>query len=470
MMEKELWTTALLALDSLSIYRGLLHDNVLGGLRALLICLDQKHLSLREAVNLYNDFFFALAKRGTFSLPNAVLDSLILDENPFSLCASTASQDKFRPLLEKAAAQDLRKLQLVSQLEPGVLKACIHEALAADKDKDNLTKDKDNLTSEIQTLDRTQIVASLPDWSCEYQAEHDLTHFKTLKEKFQAARQWETCLEDLQDFHQTYGCGMYARYTAFVWERKDGQGYVQGIERPDPITLNDLIDYQDERANVIENTLLLLKGYPANNVLLYGDRGTGKSSTVKAILNEYHHRGLRMLELPKAYLADFPLVIRHLKDKPQKFIIFIDDLVFGDSEENYTTLKAMLEGGLECKSDNLVIYATSNRRHLVKEYFRERTGLHAGNPDEEVHARDNMQEKLSLANRFGLSVVFSTPDQNRYLRIVEGIAANRHLDIDKKRLHREALQWALLYNGRSARTAKQFVDWLEGHEPLGANL
>jgi predicted AAA+ superfamily ATPase len=209
-----------------------------------------------------------------------------------------------------------------------------------------------------------------------------------------------------------------------------------------------------------------LKGFPTNNVLLYGDRGTGKSSTVKAILNEYHTQGLRMLEVPKAYLADFPLIIRHLKNRTQKFIIFVDDLVFGDNEETYTSLKAVLEGGLESKTPNILIYATSNRRHLIKEYFSERAGLQSSNHDEEVHAGDSMQEKLSLADRFGISVVFSSPNQNRYLKIVKGIAARRNLDIDQERLHREALQWALWYNGRSARTARQFVDWIEGHEHL----
>ena len=252
--------------------------------------------------------------------------------------------------------------------------------------------------------------------------------------------------------------------TLLALDTEGGQGYLKGIESPDAICLDELVDVQNnERSRVIENTLQFLEGSPSNNVLLYGDRGTGKSSTVKAILNEYHGQGLRMLEVPKAYLADFPLIIRHLKNRTQKFIIFVDDLVFGDNEENYTSLKAVLEGGLESKTPNIVIYATSNRRHLVKEYFSERAGLQSGNHDEEVHARDSMQEKLSLADRFGISVVFSSPNQNQYLKIVDGIVAIRHLTIDQERLHREALQWSLRYNGHSARTARQFVDWIEGH-------
>ena len=310
----------------------------------------------------------------------------------------------------------------------------------------------------------TYVAEALPDWELEGHPTSSPDHIKLVKERFYICNQWDECLEDLKEFHRSYGCGMFARYIAFVWERSDGHGYLKGIDSPDTITLNELVEYQSERSMVIENTRQFLQGFPSNNVLLYGDRGTGKSSTVKAILNEYHTQGLRMLEVPKAYLADFPLIIRHLKNRAQKFIIFVDDLVFSDNEENYTSLKAVLEGGLESKTPNIVIYATSNRRHLIKEYFSERAGLHSSNHDEEVHAGDSMQEKLSLADRFGINVVFSSPDQKKYLKIVDGIVARRNLDINQERVHKEALQWALWYNGRSARTARQFVDWIEGHE------
>ncbi|MGB9793080.1 MAG: ATP-binding protein, partial [Thermacetogeniaceae bacterium] len=218
-----------------------------------------------------------------------------------------------------------------------------------------------------------------------------------------------------------------------------------------------------ERAEVIENTIHFLSGFPANNVLLYGDRGTGKSSTVKALLNEFHERGLRLVELPKEYLSDFPEVLRKLKGRCLKFIIFIDDLAFEDSAESYTALKAVLEGGLESRPSNVVVYATSNRRHLIKEKFSDRGGLHYGSPDDEVRAHDTIQEKLSLADRFGITVIFPSPDKEQYLKIVEGIAAKRGLNIEKEQLHEEALRWEKRNNGRSPRTARQFVDWLEGH-------
>lgn len=445
MRQREL-TTTLLALDSLSIYRGLLEDKVLSKLKALLITLDKADVQLRETINLYNDFYFELAKSNSLSLTDYIIDKIIFDENPFTLKIQTLLNDSTDVALEKTVAHDLRGLQQVSKLDSTLLKA--------------------EMTELFKNQYFNPILEGLPDWTRKSQTLSSHNHIRNIQEKFLASNHWDECLEDLKNFHQRYGCGIYARYSAFVWERAEGHGYLKGIDNPDPITLGGLIDYQNERSRVIENTLQFINGFPSNNVLLYGDRGTGKSSTVKAILNEYHTQGLRMLEVPKAYLADFPLIIRQLKNRAQRFIIFVDDLVFGDNEENYTSLKAVLEGGLESKTPNILIYATSNRRHLVKEYFGERDGLQSGNHREEVHAKDSMQEKISLADRFGINVVFSSPDQNQYLKIVVGIAAQRNLIIDKDRLQREALQWALWYNGRSARTARQFVDWLEGHEAM----
>ena len=438
--------TTLLALDSLSIYRELLKDKVLSRLKTLLVCLDKGDASQRKVVNLYNDFYFQLAKSTTLSLKDYIIDKIVFDENPFSANILALECRDSERVLAKAVSNDLRSLQLVATLDPSMLKA--------------------EITKLFEGKGDHLIIEGLPDWVLVSKPTSSLDHIQRMKDQLRSCQRWEECLTDLRSFHITYGCGIYARYIAFVWERTEGQGTLKGIESPDAITLHELVDYQNIRLKVIENTLQFLEGCPSKNVLLYGDRGTGKSSTVKAILNEYHSQGLRMLEVPKAYLADFPLIIRHLKNKGQKFIIFVDDLVFGDNEENFTSLKAVLDGGVECKTPNIVIYATSNRRHLVKEYFSERAGLQSGNHDEEVHAADSMQEKLSLADRFGISVVFSSPDQNQYLKIVEGIAANRHLKIDTERLHREALQWELSYNGRSARTARQFVDWIEGHEAL----
>jgi hypothetical protein len=445
-MEHNQLTSALLALDSLSIYRGLLENKVLSKLKELLISSNKADVVFREVINAYHEFYFELAQSGTMSLHDYVLDQIIFDENPFTFQQQAVQSNSSNQVIEKTAAQDLNSLQRIAQLNPASVKA--------------------NLTELFKTNPHYALIEDLPEWISESYALSPSNYLNHITEHIKSCSRWSDSLDELKKFHKHYGCGLFSRYFAFVWERADGSGRIRGIDNPDLITLKDLVDYQSERSRVIENTLQFLEGFPSNNVLLYGDRGTGKSSTVKALLNEYHSRGLRMLEVPKAYLADFPLIIRHLNNRSQKFILFVDDLVFGDNEENYTSLKAVLEGGLESKTSNIVIYATSNRRHLVKEYFSERAGLQSGNHNEEVHAGDSMQEKLSLADRFGISVVFSSPDQNRYLRIVEGIAALKHLTIDKERLHREALQWALWYNGRSARTAKQFVDWIEGHDAI----
>ena len=311
-MEHNKLSTTLLALDSLSIYRGLLKDKVLIRLRALLICLNQGDVALRKVVNLYNDFYFELAKSEIISLNDYILDKIMFDENPFSFRLQTLQYSDSDSVLEKAVSHDLRGLQLVSQLDPAKIKAMLIELF-----EDNNHK---------------LVIEGLPDWVLASTSTSSLDHIKQVQDQFRSCKYWDECLEDLKRFHQTYGCGIYARYIAFVWEKAEGRGYLKGIDNPDAITLNELVDYQNERSRVIENTLQFLEGCPSNNVLLYGDRGTGKSSTVKAILNEYHCHGLRMLEVPKAYLADFPLIIRLLKNRTQKFIIFVDDLVFVDNE------------------------------------------------------------------------------------------------------------------------------------------
>ncbi|MBC8061253.1 MAG: ATP-binding protein [Clostridiaceae bacterium] len=423
------------ALDSISIYRNLLEDEVLSKFRKLLDYISKTQVELDGAINLYNEFFFLFAKSTSISLEEYILEKIIYDDNPFSSLGTN----------EKAASNDLNSLQLVSKLSSEVIKSKLIQIFS---------------NSEYKYL-----IEKLPTWVSKIEVEESLLYqdnLKRIKGIITSNICWSESTKDLFEFHKNNGCGVFAHFKAFVWERLMGKGQLKGIDAPDPTLLSDLIGYELERSTVIENTLQFLNGFSANNVLLYGDRGTGKSSTVKAILNEYYSQGLRMIEIPKAYLTDFPSIIRELKNRPQKFIIFIDDLVFGDEEESYTALKAILEGGLESKTSNIVIYATSNRRHLIKEYFSERKGLLSKEPNDEIRAHDSIEEKLSLSDRFGINVIFSSPDQNRYLSIVEGLAEKRNLNINKENLYKEALKWAIWYNGRSARTARQFIDWLEG--------
>lgn len=442
---------AKLAFDSISIYRSLLEDDVIGSLRNLISYIDMGKINIGCAANMYNDFFFKLVKSGYCSLQEYIMDKLIFNENPFSMKAESKELKKEEDVIKKAAKNDLRNL------------CCIAKLTSVDV--------KEGMLSYISEGKLKQVVETFPEWKAEVDFEgiNSPEYVKDIKEKLYHSDNWDECMDDIEEFHEHYGCGIFARYRAFIWEHDEGKGFFKGIENPDPILLSDLIGYEREHQIVIENTLQFLNGFFANNVLLHGDRGTGKSSTVKAILNKYYTQGLRMIELPKSYLVDFPNIIRKLKNRPEKFIIFIDDLVFGDDEESYTALKSILEGGLENKSSNVIIYATSNRRHLVKEYFNERMTSSYSGSEGEVHEGDSVQEKLSLADRFGINVIFVSPDKNKYLQIVDGIAKRRKLDIDKDTLHREALKWELWYNGRSARTARQFVDWIEGHELIEKN-
>ena len=192
---------------------------------------------------------------------------------------------------------------------------------------------------------------------------------------------------------------------------------------PDPIRLDQLVGYERERELVLQNTEQFLAGFAANSVLLYGDRGTGKSSTVKALLNEHAERGLRLVEVSRDDLGDFPWIIQQLRERPERFILFVDDLSFDEGERDYRGLKAVLEGSVEARPNNVVLYATSNRRHLVQERWTDRESTLSA----EIHGQDTMQEKLSLSDRFGIRVVFPSPDQRRYLAVVEALASQRGL-------------------------------------------
>ena len=250
-----------------------------------------------------------------------------------------------------------------------------------------------------------------------------------------------------------YGYGIYAKYHVFVVK----EGAIVPVEFPDGIRLSQLSGYESEREEVIANTKALLKGKPANNVLLYGDCGTGKSSTVKAIANEFSDMGLRLIELKKKQLHEIPNIVRHISRNPLKFIVFIDDLSFTEDDDDFAALKAILEGSVSSTASNLCIYATSNRRHLIRETFSAREG-------DEVHRNDTMQETLSLAERFGLRVVFRKPDKKLYLSVVRDLAAQYELKMSEAELFAGAEQYALARGGRSPRAAKQYVEFLKGNE------
>lgn len=247
-----------------------------------------------------------------------------------------------------------------------------------------------------------------------------------------------------------YGYGIYAKNRMFYI---DEQGNIVPVLHPDKTELSNLVDYERERNIIIDNTKALLQGKPAANILLTGDAGTGKSSTVKAVANALWEEGLRIIEIRKDQLRSIPKVLDELSSNPLKFVLFIDDLSFLKDDDNFNALKAVLEGSVTAKSNNVVIYATSNRRHIIKEKFSDREG-------DDVHRNDTMQELVSLSERFGVHVTFSKPNKETFLHIVHHLAEENGIDIPKDEIELLAERFALERGGRSARLAKQFIDGL----------
>ncbi|MCA1737719.1 MAG: ATP-binding protein [Actinobacteria bacterium] len=276
---------------------------------------------------------------------------------------------------------------------------------------------------------------------------------RTLAGKLTVAEDWGELVETLAGHYAVHGAGFFGRYRAFRWEN----GGLRMVTRPDPERLETLIGYEKEREPLLRNTERLLVGLPSHHALLYGLPGTGKSSTVKAVLNEYADRGLRLVELAREDLRELPRVLETLRGRGPRFILFVDDLSFEEHEVEYKALKALLEGSVEEPPENVRVYATSNRRNLIRERFSDRDEDGA----DDVHARDTMQEKLSLAARFGLRLTFPSPDQRRYLEIVSGLVRERGIEIPDEELEEKALLWDRWHAGRSGRTARQFVDELE---------
>ncbi|MGD1863997.1 MAG: ATP-binding protein [Phormidesmis sp.] len=267
--------------------------------------------------------------------------------------------------------------------------------------------------------------------------------------------------------YRTHGVGIFGQFIAFRWQNNPDRSSNQigaqliGIPTPDPIQLSQLVAYDHPKQQLIQNTESLLRGYTAQNVLLYGSRGAGKSSLVKALLNEYKDKGLRLIEVPKSHLQNLPQIIGPLSHVPQKFIIFVDDLSFEEDDEAFKSLKVVLEGGVTARPQNVVVYATSNRRHLVREFFDDRP---KPKDADEIQSWDTVQEKLSFSDRFGLTLTFTPADQSTYLTIVRQLATQAGLTLEAENLDWRARQWATRHNGRSGRTARQFVDFLTAEQ------
>lgn len=273
---------------------------------------------------------------------------------------------------------------------------------------------------------------------------HFSKEYKKSVIKMTESKSSKELLDNLCEHYKSLGSGELSKFSAFKYTEK-----IKGVVEDENVTLDALVGLEYQKEILISNTKNFVDGQSANNVLLFGDRGTGKSSSVKALLNEFKDRGLRMIEIPKQKIKEIPELINYLSKKPNKYILFLDDLTFETHDSEYRALKIAMDGQLEAHPDNVLIYATSNRRHLIKENWADRNGT-------EVHVNDNMQETLSLSERFGISLVFSSPNQAEYLNVVRELLKRHGIEADAE-IERKAIVWQMNYGGRNPRLAKQFV-------------
>ena len=279
-------------------------------------------------------------------------------------------------------------------------------------------------------------------------------------DKIGAAASAKEIKDIITEFYTVYGVGKFGLNKSFRISHPEGKEMeVKAIKNIDHVKLEDIIGYEIAKKKLIDNIEAFVQGKPANNCLLFGDAGTGKSSSIKGIINKYYAQGLRMIEVYKHQFQDLNDVIAQIKNRNYKFIIYMDDLSFEEFEIEYKYLKAIIEGGLEVKPDNVLIYATSNRRHLVREKFSDKEERR-----DDLHSSDTVQEKLSLVARFGVSIFFCAPDKKEFQNIVKTLAARNDIKMDENELLLQANAWELSHGGLSGRTAQQFIDYLLGSE------
>lgn len=383
-----------LKIATVTVFKNITESDVFKKLELFLECRE----SQIQKVKLYTDFVSALYQNGC-DLGKYIKRKIAEDENEYVVLASQGAE--IPKCMENALSNELSIFSVLSELEPS------------------------SFTKEIEFS------------NC-------LPTFENTKYDFQAVYK-----EKISRLSKE-GYGIYSKYNMFSIK---GEGIITPLKSADKITTDDLIGYEAERQKVIDNTRALTLGKPAANILLCGDAGTGKSSTVKAVANMFAKDGVRLIELQKEQLMCLPIIMEEINHNPLKFIIFIDDLSFNKTEDGLGTLKAILEGSASAKAHNAVIYATSNRRHLVKESFSDRDG-------DDIHRADTIAELLSLSERFGLTIQYSKPNKELYLKIVKNLAQRNEIEIEDDELCLKAEAFALRKGSRSARCAKQFVDSL----------
>ena len=386
------------ALRGLSAYRNLTAQPVLLQMGRLLDALAQGRGE--EALDAYTAVFYHLREEGFSGLGDWLWDRLRYTETPYALLAQRGGSD---PALENGARRDVDTFVLLAETD---CDRCV------------------DAMKELLPNEYAPVLAALPRW--------------------RAAAPFG--FEALTQFYREHGAGLYARYQAFLWE----EGQLVPVPDPDCPRPEDLLGYELQRDQVEANTRQLMAGHPANNVLLFGDGGTGKSATVKSMLYLPGMEDLRLIEIQKENLTGLPQLMRSLGGRRQKFILFIDDLAFDQDDKTYSSLKTILEGSLERRPANVAIYATSNRRHLVRQNFSDRGS-------DEVDAAETISEKTALAERFGLRIPYLTMNKSGYLALVDHLAGQAGITMDREVLHAQAMAWEIRHSGRTPRVARQFI-------------
>jgi hypothetical protein len=409
---------------SLLLYQSVLEHPVGRAFFSLLKTLENPSLDRLEGLKRYGRWFQLLADHEQ-SWQDYVLNQVLSADNPFTRKVQQVELSQLNPALITAAKHDLSILQNLYDCSGEQLSQWVQ--VTADLDQ------------------------PLPVWTQNPQ---------TVNAPFLSTQAWADAIAPLASYYRQHGTGIVASYRVLRWHA----GQLTGVPHPDPVCLDSLVGYEWQRDALLQNTEFLLSGYPALHVLLYGSRGSGKSSLVKALLNHYGDRPLRLIEVAKSDLKDLSAIADQIRAFPQKFILFVDDLSFEDDDDAFKALKVVLEGNTTARPQNLVVYATSNRRHLIREFFDERPRPQDA---DEIHAWDTVQEKLSFSDRFGLTLTFEPANQSTYLAIVHRLAAQSGIALPPEVLEHRALQWATRHNGRSGRTARQLVSVLQAEQ--GAN-
>jgi len=433
---------ALRGAQQLVVYRKVLSDPIVASFLDLLNQLNRNAKLTRKGLlrmtESYATFFSRLAERTVrgrafgFCTPwqDHLLNLIFDDENLFSSHSQDSSPHELGKSLVSQIESDLARLQRLYHVDSGSVVSALRRA-----DPGGAWLRWDEFGSVPATNER------------------DSKRRRTAQLLHEAA-EWSLLSPALAKCYLESGAGLFSQCRAFQWKSSAAGGGVRPIAEPDPIRLEELVGFESEKETLVRNTSHFLAGYPANNVFVYGDRGTGKSSAIKALLNHFPAGLLRMIEVSRDDLGDLPQVMALVRQRRERFILFVDDLSFEEGETQYKTLKAVLEGSLEARPKNVLIYASSNRRHLIQEYFSDRNDMQG----DEIRQQDTLQEKVSLADRFGIQLVFVTPSQKEYFAIVASLAKRRQLPIERQELERKALQWVQFHNARSGRTARQFID------------